>query len=390
MSTGKKHIAFTCSRLDTPGGIERAIVNTANLFAVNNYPVTLIILDDSDKSFYPIHPAVSIKQYPLLFGITEKGNKLSRKIQFLRDIRKLKSILNEVKADTIIATEYPFAIATVLTRANKISSVYAWEHHHYGWSKKSFFWNFLYKRYYPKLDGIICLNNTEAEYFKQFTAVHIIPNFVENKASPELRSFPSKNSETSKGGASQSSNITTGNAKTILSVGWLNHNKGIDFMMQAAKLIFAKHPGWKWKIIGDGEMKNQLLEFIEKENLQGKLIVQQPVSSNIDDEYCNASIFVLASRFEAFPMVLLEAMSFGLPCISFNSPSGPSYIITNNEDGILVENENPEKLADAINKLIEDSVLRNKMGEQALKNVQRFSPGTIYQLWEKIVFTQRR
>ncbi len=379
MITGKKHIALLCSRLDVPGGIERAIVNTANLFAENKHPVTLIILDDIDTSFYPIHSSVSIKQYPLFFGITEKGNKLSRKIQFIRDIKKLKTILKKQKADTIIATEYPFAIAAIMAGVKKYSKVYSWEHHHFDWLKKSFFWKFLFGSFYPKLDGIVCLNKTEAEHFKQYAPVSIIPNFIENKASPSP----------SKGGVSQSSIVTIRNTKTILSVGWLIHRKGIDFIMQAAKIIFTKHPDWKWKIIGEGEMKKDLLNFIEKEKLQGKLIVQQPVSSNIDDEYCSASIFVLASRFEAFPMVLLEAMSFGVPCISFDCLSGPSDIITHNEDGILVEKETPVKLAEAIIKLIENSSLRNKMGEQAFENIQRFSSGNIYKLWEeKILNTE--
>ena len=114
------------------------------------------------------------------------------------------------------------------------------------------------------------------------------------------------------------------------------------------------------------------------------MILQQPVSSNIDDEYCNASIFVLASRFEAFPMVLLEAMSFGVPCISFDCLSGPSDIITNDEDGILVDKENPVKLAEAINKLIEDEEMRNKMSEAAFRNVLRFSPKIIYKEWQKL------
>lgn len=383
MITGKKHISLLCSRLDMPGGIERAIVNTVNLFAGNKHPVTLIILDDIETSFYPIHPAVSIKQYPLLFGITEKGNKLSRKIQFIRDIKKLKAILKKLKADTLIATEYPFAISAIMSGAKKYSNVYSWEHHHYDWLTKSFFWKFLYNNFYPKLDGIVCLNKTEAEHFSQFAPVSIIPNFI--NASLELRSFPSQNSETSKGGVLQSSIVTTSNTKTILSVGWLIHRKGIDFIMQAAKIIFIKHPDWKWKIIGEGERKKELLEFIKKEKLEDKLILQQPVSSNIDDEYCNASIFVLASRFEAFPMVLLEAMSFGVPCISFDCLSGPSDIITNNEDGILVEKENPSKLADAIIKLIDDESLRNEMSEKAFINIQRFSHEKIYQLWEKIV-----
>ncbi|MFZ1261903.1 MAG: glycosyltransferase, partial [Chitinophagaceae bacterium] len=78
------------------------------------------------------------------------------------------------------------------------------------------------------------------------------------------------------------------------------------------------------------------------------------------------------------------AMSFAVPCISFDCPSGPANIITHNEDGILVEKENPAKLAEAISSLIDNEILRKKMGERALENVQRFSPEIIYKLWESL------
>ena len=363
MTDQKKHIVFLCSRLDVPGGIERAIVNTANLFAEKNHPVTLIILDEFNNSFYPVHPGVRIKQFPLLFGMTEKGNKMTRKLQLLRDIRNLNRILHPLNADVVIATEYQFAIAVIISGTKNFSRVYSWEHHHFNWLQKSFFWKLLFNKNYPRLDGIICLNKTEAGYFSKFAPVHLIPNFIENNSGQKAAV----------------------NTKTILSVGWLIHRKGIDFIMQAAKQVLANHPDWKWKIIGEGEMKTQLLEFIEKENQQGKLILQQPVSSDISNEYLNASIFVLASRFEAFPMVLLEAMSYGVPCVSFDCPTGPSDIITRNEDGILVEKENPAKLAEAINKLIEDEMLRNKMSEQAFENIKRFSSNKIYELWKQLI-----
>jgi len=364
MNSDKSHIVFICSRLDLPGGIERAIVNTAGLFVSYKHSVTLLILDETAKSFYPLDPSINIKQDSISFGMTEKGNVFTRKIQFLKDIRKLNSILKELKADIVIATEYPFAIAAVMCGAKKYSHVYSWEHHHYDWLQKSLFWKILFNWYYKELDGIICLNKTEADHYNRFAATYIIPNFIENKSGRQAAL----------------------DQKTILSVGWLIPRKGIDFIMKAAKQALTQYPDWKWKIIGDGELKDQLLGFIEKEKLQGRLILQQPAINNIEEEYYNASIYVLASRFEAFPMVLLEAMSLGVPCISFNCPTGPSDIIINNEDGILVEKGNTQKLTEAIIKLIEDEPLRIKMGEKAFTNIQRFAPEWVYKLWEELLF----
>src|SRR4030088_1799321 len=100
-----KHIAFLCSRLDLPGGIERAIVNLANLFVEKGNIVTLVILDETKRSFYPLHPAIHIIQQPLLFGITEQGNVFSRKSDFIHDIIRLKRIIKALHANVIIATE---------------------------------------------------------------------------------------------------------------------------------------------------------------------------------------------------------------------------------------------------------------------------------------------
>ena len=172
--------------------------------------------------------------------------------------------------------------------------------------------------------------------------------------------------------------------KTILSVGWLIPRKGIDLLLKTAREVLAEHPDWIWKLIGDGEMKEEVLQFIKTEKLEERFLLQSPVDSNINDEYINASLFVLSSRYEAFPMVLLEAMSFGIPCISFDCPSGPADIITKNEDGLLVEKENPAKLAEAISSLITNEEQRKKMGEKALENVQRFSPDKIYELWQQL------
>jgi glycosyltransferase involved in cell wall biosynthesis len=107
-------------------------------------------------------------------------------------------------------------------------------------------------------------------------------------------------------------------------------------------------------------------------------------TKNIAEEFSKSSIFVLSSRFEGFGLVLAEAMSCGLPCVSFDCPFGPRDIITDGEDGFLVENGNIEALSKSIEQLIADENLRKSMGEKAIINVARYDSSNIMNRWEKL------
>ncbi len=361
MNEVKKHIAILCSRLDLPGGIERAIVNTANLFAQKEHQVTLVILDETKNSFYPLLPAVQVIQQALSFGITPEGNVISRKIKLLTDVLKLRKLLKYLKADLVIASEYPFAAAAILAGARKISKVVSWEHHHYYELQRNVFWNKIFRLTYPRLDSVVCLNDDEK---RLFTSINHQPIVISNFTEP----------------APPSQLIN----KLILTVGRLTAVKGTDLLLATAKIVLNQHPDWQWKLIGDGDLKEEVMRFIEKENLQNRLIIQPPVSHSIISEYQNASLYVMTSRNECFPMTLLEAQSVGLPCISFDCDSGPRHIINNEENGLLVEKENISLLAAAVSSLIINGEKRNLMSEYAEKSIRQFSPENIYQLWKKL------
>jgi len=350
----QRHIVILCSRLDFSAGIERAIVNTANLFSSWGNKVSVLILDKTANSFFPLDKPVAVHSCEVDFGIRSNGNPIKNKIAFLKHLRILKRRLSELSPDIIVSTEYPFSIAARIV-LKKNMKLYSWEHHHFYHLKRSRFWQTLFKRYYSKINTIVCLNEDEAKLFQQIgCTTFVIPNFT---------SFI----------LNQKSTL---DQKQILTIGWFTKTKGIDLIPEIAEKVFKKHPDWKWKIIGQGKETNSLKGV-------SNLEVSEPVST-IEEEYLRSSIYVLPSRFECFPMVLLEAMSIGVPCIAFDCPTGPRHIINHNEDGILVEKEDIDAMASAIIELIENFEKRKQLGANASKNIKRFAPETVYQLWERL------
>ena len=137
------HIVFLSSYLDVPGGYEKIVVNTANLFVEKQNKVTLLIIDRTTKSYYPVHGKIDIKHLPLSFGITQVGNPITRKATLVKDIFRLRNTLKKLQPTLVISTEHPFAIAAVLGRVQKSTRLISWEHHHYYWLKKNMFWTYL-------------------------------------------------------------------------------------------------------------------------------------------------------------------------------------------------------------------------------------------------------
>jgi glycosyltransferase involved in cell wall biosynthesis len=122
---------------------------------------------------------------------------------------------------------------------------------------------------------------------------------------------------------------------------------------------------------------------VEERGLGNGLTLNGPVN-NIREKYLESSIFVLSSRFEGLPLVLMEAMSTGLPPVSFTCPCGPRDIIHDGEDGILCPNGDIEQLAAGICRLIEDEQLRKEMGRKAAQNIQRYTIDQIMKQWDEL------
>ena len=170
---------------------------------------------------------------------------------------------------------------------------------------------------------------------------------------------------------------------TILAIGRLTPQKGFDLLVESFSLISERFPEWKLKIIGDDFGDKALLEeMIAQKRIRN--VELKPASKEIEKAYQSASFFVLSSRFEGLPMVLIEAMSFGLPVVAFDCPTGPAEIVNEN-NGFLVENGNIAELAKKMEMLMVDKRLLLTKSKGSEIEALRFTKTKIDQLWQKVL-----
>jgi glycosyltransferase involved in cell wall biosynthesis len=171
-------------------------------------------------------------------------------------------------------------------------------------------------------------------------------------------------------------------AKRVLSAGRLTRQKGFDWLIPAWAQVEAKHPDWELKICGEGNWRERLEAQVAEHGLKN---VQMP--GNCDDmagEMSNASIFALSSRFEGFPLILAEAMSKGMAPVAFDCPTGPSEMIREGENGLIVPLGDVDAFAAALLRMIEDDELRHRCGPAAAETGKDFKMNAIGPQWDAL------
>lgn len=210
------------------------------------------------------------------------------------------------------------------------------------------------------LDRFVVLTYKDSTNWIGLDNLKVIPNFITH--------FPS--------------HVSTYTNRQVIAVGRYDRVKGFDMLIDAWKTVYKLYPNWCLNIYGAGnrELYQQKADGL---GLRDVVHCNGPVL-DIESKYAESSLFVLSSRNEGFGLVIVEAMASGLPVVAFDCPCGPSDIITNNYDGILVENGNVQALAEGICKLIENQSLRKQYGANALVSCNRYSQATVMKQWVEL------
>ncbi|MET8026174.1 glycosyltransferase family 4 protein [Streptomyces avermitilis] len=220
---------------------------------------------------------------------------------------------------------------------------------------------------YPRFDTVAVLTERDREEYEALlpgTRVVRIPNAVHS-----LDQVPARPQ-----------------SKIAVAAGRLFPQKGFDLLIPAWAELVEAYPDWQLRIYGSGEKKAELRALIEEHHLYNHVFLMGH-TDRLDDELAKASFYVLSSRFEGLPMVMIEAMSHSLPVVGFDCPTGPSDVLTHGVDGLLVPPEDPDALADAMAKLMKDERLRAEMGVAAVLTAASYGPDAVHPRWEAL-FTE--
>ena len=166
-------------------------------------------------------------------------------------------------------------------------------------------------------------------------------------------------------------------------MGRLDPQKGYDYLLHTAVKLKQEIPDWHLDIFGSGDDEEMLKELAKKLQVDD-FVSFHPPTKEVAKELCNSGMYVMSSRFEGLPMVLLEAQECGLPIVSFDCPEGPSEVIHDGEDGFLVPLADTDALAEKIITLAKDQEMRKRFGQAAKINCQQFSPEKVGEMWLKL------
>lgn len=225
---------------------------------------------------------------------------------------------------------------------------------------RNWLYRILYRHYFlnslSKAEYVVTLTEGDAkEWRKYHSQVAVIPNFIHP----------------------HEEHISDCSAKKAIFVGRFDYQKRVQDAIRIWKKVRERHSDWVLEIYGDGEMRQEVCSLASS---VGGVTIHLP-TSQIFHAYRECSFLISTSLFEPFGLVIPEAMSCGLPVVSFDCPYGPNNLIKNGKDGYLVKARDFDAFADSICKLIENPELRKDMGSTALVSSQRYSAEQIMTLW---------
>lgn len=368
-------IAYTISGIYNSGGMENILLQKASYLAdALGYDVTIITTDQQGKApFFPISQKVRLIDLGINYNNEREKHtslimtQLSYSACKLKHFHALRTLLLREKFDIVISLmDFDFGfLHRIKDGSRKII-----EYHFSKYSKilgetnplkrllqkaRIALWPLTLRKY----DRFVVLTNEDCSQWGKLDNISVIPNFISRM--PERTSALNK--------------------KRAISVGRFDNQKGFDLLVDAWGKVAVKHPDWELEIIGGGD-HNHIHQLVETKGLS-KHITLSPPAKDITSHYLDSSLYVMSSRYEGLPLVLIEAMAHGLPIVSFACPCGPSDVLKP-DFGILVECYDTDKLANAIITWLNDHNQMKAGGQKAAKEAENYAIKPIMSKWDAL------
>lgn len=370
-------IAYCIPGLYNSGGMERVLTLKANYFAdVLGYDVIVVLTEGKGKDYYyKLSSRIKVINLDINFDSTYG---LPIYIRAFKQIvkerlfkKKLKDTLFYEKPDitiSLLRREINF-LTSIKDGSIKIGEIHfgrdnfrTLEEYRLPQSVRVFLakrWINSFIKKVKELDSFVVLTHEDKEKWSELNNMTVIHN--------PLTFYPSETSDCS--------------SKQVIAAGRYVPIKRFDHLIEAWAIVSQEHTDWTLQLYGAGN-REQYQSLMEKYQLKNCFI--NPPTPDIEQKYCDSSVFVLSSKNEGFGMVIIEAMACGVPPVSYDCPCGPKDIITDQEDGLLVENGNISMLAEKIIYLIENDDIRKEMGRLARIKSQQFLIDNIGKKWDEL------
>jgi len=367
-------IVYVTDTFTICGGIERVLTDKMNYLSVRlGYEVYLLTTYQGTHSF-PFFLNNDIRHVDIGVRLNKQYDyrgiaRLYKRWQLKKRVRRrLYSFISDLNPDVIICVKLDL-VSLLIGISDKIPLIVeshtlcnAELYEKSGIYRKIHFW--ILKRYIRKVDALVALTEGDAsDWRKTKVNVYVIPNVVN---------------------LNDKATYSMCQAKSVIFVGRISRQKNIGILLNIWEKVYLHHSDWRLHIYGEiGDVESDVYERLLSSCKYG-VCVHKPIRENMIEEYKKHSILLLTSLFEPFGLVIPEAMSCGLPIVSFDSPYGPSSIITNGYDGFIVENNDENSFCCKLFLLMEDDNMRRRMGSNAINSSKRYTDDTIMPLWVKL------
>jgi GalNAc-alpha-(1->4)-GalNAc-alpha-(1->3)-diNAcBac-PP-undecaprenol alpha-1,4-N-acetyl-D-galactosaminyltransferase len=348
------------------GGAERVASTLVNSWAATGDEVTIVTIASAATDFYPIDAGVKRLALDLA---NDSRNWVDTLGWTFKRLNGLRAVFRSCQPDVIVSFLDKTNILVLLASLRLNIPLIVSERNDPRQYALGPLTSFLRRITYPFAHALVVQTEEVARWARRIVRndnVYVIPNPIRPVLSAKGRAATDKKS------------------RTIIAIGRMQPQKGFDLLLRAFARCYEKHPNWNLRIIGDGPERERLSVLARELGIGQRLILDGLVRSPLDALQA-ADLFVLSSRFEGFPNVLLEAMTCGLAVISFNCPSGPSEIIRNSIDGILVSPGDVGALVNAMDLLMGNDLERHRLGDNAVEVTERFSVPRIMAMWDQVL-----